>query len=92
MSFFLIISLVGIIATIFTLCSTVPQIIKGVRTKKMDDVSVWLILVLIIGLSFWVIYGIFRSDTVIAGGNTAGVTLNAILLVLKIKYSRHPMS
>jgi len=92
MSFFLIISLVGIIATIFTLCSTVPQIIKGVRTKKMDDVSVWLIFVLIIGLSFWVIYGIFRSDMVIAGGNTAGVTLNAILLVLKIKYSRHPMS
>jgi MtN3 and saliva related transmembrane protein len=92
MSFFLIISLVGIIATIFTLCSTVPQIIKGVRTKKMDDVSVWLIFVLIIGLSFWVIYGILRSDMVIAGGNTAGVTLNAILLVLKIKYSRHPMS
>ena len=92
MSFFLIISLVGIIATIFTLCSTVPQIVKCVRTKKMDDVSVWLILVLIIGLSFWVIYGIFRSDMVIAGGNSAGVTLNAILLVLKIKYSRHPMS
>ncbi|HZE77816.1 MAG TPA: SemiSWEET family transporter [Nitrososphaeraceae archaeon] len=92
MSFFLIISLVGIVATIFTLCSTVPQIIKGVRTKKMDDVSVWLIFVLIIGLSFWVIYGILRSDMVIVGGNTAGVTLNAILLVLKIKYSRHPMS
>ena len=92
MSFFLTISLIGILATIFTLSSTVPQIIKGIRTKKMDDVSVWLILVLIIGLSLWVIYGVGRRDIVIAGGNSAGVILNIILLLLKIRYSRNAMS
>jgi MtN3 and saliva related transmembrane protein len=88
----LLVSAIGILASIFSLSSTVPQIIKGKKTKKMDDVSVWLILALIVGLSLWVIYGIAKDDIVIIGGNSVGVTLNVILLVLKIKYSRKPIS
>ena len=87
-----LIALIGILATIFAVSSTVPQIIKGIKTKKMDDVSVWLIMALIMGLSLWVVYGIAKNDTVIAGGNSVGVSLNGILLLLKIKYSRNPIS
>jgi MtN3 and saliva related transmembrane protein len=87
-----LIALVGILATIFAVSSTVPQIIKGIKTKKMDDVSVWLIMALITGLSLWVVYGIAKDDTVIAGGNSVGVSLNGILLLLKIRYSRNPIS
>ncbi|MDQ4056619.1 MAG: SemiSWEET family transporter [Thermoproteota archaeon] len=87
-----LISAVGLLASIFALSSTVAQIIKGVKTKKMDDVSVWLILSLIVGLSLWVIYGIGISDVVIVGGNTVGVSLNVVLLFLKFRYSRNPIS
>jgi MtN3 and saliva related transmembrane protein len=87
-----LISATGILASIFALSSTVPQIIKGVKTKKMDDVSVWLILSLIVGLSLWVIYGIGINDVVIVGGNTVGVSLNVVLLFLKFRYSRNPIS
>jgi MtN3 and saliva related transmembrane protein len=87
-----LIALIGILATIFAVSSTVPQIIKGIKTKKMDDVSVWLIMALIMGLSLWVVYGIAKDDIVIAGGNSVGVSLNGILLLLKIKYSRNPIS
>jgi MtN3 and saliva related transmembrane protein len=79
-------------ASIFALSSTVPQIVKGLNTKKMDDLSVWLILSLIVGLSLWVIYGIARSDVVIVGGNIVGVSLNLVLLFLKFRYSRNPIS
>jgi MtN3 and saliva related transmembrane protein len=87
-----LIALIGIFATIFAVSSTVPQIIKGIKTKKMDDVSVWLIMALIMGLSLWVVYGVAKNDIVIAGGNSVGVSLNGILLLLKIKYSRNPIS
>jgi MtN3 and saliva related transmembrane protein len=87
-----LIALIGILATIFAVSSTVPQIIKGIKTKKMDDVSVWLIMALIVGLSLWVVYGVAKNDIVIAGGNSVGVSLNGILLLLKIKYSRNPIS
>ena len=87
-----LIELVGILATLFAVSSTVPQIIKGMKTKKMDDVSVWLIMALIAGLSLWVTYGIAKNDAVITGGNTIGVSLNVMLLLLKMKYSRNPIS
>ena len=61
------------------------------KTRKMDDVSALLIMALIIGLSLWVVYGVAKSDIVIIGGNSAGVSLNAILLLLKIKYSHEPI-
>ena len=57
----------------------------------MDDVSALLIMALIIGLSLWVVYGVAKSDIVIIGGNSVGVLLNAMLLLLKIKYSREPI-
>ena len=87
-----LIPLIGIFATIFAVSSTVPQIIKGIKTRKMDDVSVWLIMALIAGLSLWVTYGIAKNDVVIAGGNSIGVSLNVILLILKMKYSRNPIA
>ena len=83
--------LIGISATLFSVSSTLPQIIKGLRTRQMDDVSVWLIFTLIVGLSLWVIYGVVKIDTVIAGGNSVGVLLNLVLLVLKLRYSTKPI-
>ena len=83
-----VIFLIGITATIFSLWSTVPQISKSLKSKKTDDVSKWLIISLIVGLSLWVIYGIMKGDVVIASANAIGVILNLILLSLKIKYTR----
>jgi MtN3 and saliva related transmembrane protein len=82
-----IIFIIGISATFFSLWSTVPQIKKSLKTKKTDDVSKWLIMSLIVGLSLWVLYGIVKGDIVIAVANAIGVTLNLILLFLKLKYS-----
>jgi MtN3 and saliva related transmembrane protein len=47
---------------------------------------------LIVGLSLWVTYGIVKSDIVIAGGNSVGLSLNVVLLLVKFKYSRDPIS
>jgi len=82
-----IIFVIGISATFFSLWSTVPQIKKSLKTKKTDDVSKWLIISLIVGLSLWVLYGIVKRDIVIAVANAIGVTLNLILLILKLKYT-----
>ena len=80
--------MIGISATFFSLWSTVPQIRKSLKTKKTDDVSKWLILSLIGGLSLWVLYGILKPDIIIAIANAIGVCLNVWLLLLKFKYTR----
>ena len=82
---------IGFVATGFAVSSTVPQISKALRTKKSDDISLRFIVVLIIGLSFWVIYGIGKRDVVLIIGNSIAVILNIFLLILKLKYSRDPL-
>jgi MtN3 and saliva related transmembrane protein len=79
--------LVGILATFFSLWSTVPQIRKSLKTKKTDDVSKWLIICLTGGLSLWVAYGVLKGDMIIAIANAIGVSLNLCLLFLKWKYT-----
>jgi len=82
-----LIFVIGILATLLTLWSTVPQIRKSLRTKKTDDVSKWLIISLITGLSLWVLYGVLKGDVIIIVANSIGVSLNIFLLILKLKYT-----
>jgi MtN3 and saliva related transmembrane protein len=88
---YLIIYAIGIMATVFSVSSTLPQIIKTLKIKKTDDISIWLVVVLITGLGLWVVYGIAKQDPVLIGGNSIAVLLNCIMLFLKIKYSRNPL-
>ena len=87
----LLITFIGLLATVFTVASTVPQIKKALKTKDTEDVSIRFLLVLIAGLSLWVIYGIGKSDIVIVIGNSIGASLNIFMLILKVKYSRAPL-
>ena len=87
----ILITFIGLFATAFTAASTVPQIKKALSTKDTEDVSIRFLLVLIAGLSLWVIYGIGRADIVIVIGNSIGASLNIWMLVLKVKYSREPL-
>jgi len=82
--------LIGVLATFFSLWSTVPQIRKSLKTKKTDDVSKWLIICLTGGLSLWVLYGVLKGDVIITIANAIGVSLNLYLLFLKWKYSCKP--
>ena len=88
----IIVTIIGIMATVFAVSSSIPQIIKALKTRKTDDVSIWLVVVLIIGLGLLVIYGIGINDLLISIANSIAVAINTFLLILKIKYSRDPIS
>jgi MtN3 and saliva related transmembrane protein len=49
----------GILATvagIIILAGWVPQIIKGYRTKKLDDISKYLMILIAVGAFLWILY------------------------------------
>jgi MtN3 and saliva related transmembrane protein len=87
----ILLTFIGLMATAFTVASTLPQIRKAFKTKDTEDVSIRFLLVLIGGLFLWVIYGIGKTDIIIVIGNSIGVSLNIAMLVLKMKYSRKPL-
>ena len=87
----ILLTFIGLLATAFSVASTLPQIRKALKTKDTKDVSIRFLVVLIIGLSLWSIYGLGRADIVILVGNAIGVSLNICMLVLKFKYSNKPL-
>lgn len=87
----ILLTIIGLMATAFAVTSTIPQIRKVLKTKKSDDVSIRFLVVLIIGLLLWVIYGVGKKDIVLIFGNSIGVTLNTYMLFLKMKYSKEPL-
>ena len=72
---------IGTIAGILVMSSSIPQIMKAYKTKKMSDVSIYLMSLIAIGLSLWVIYGIIKSDPVIIGTNASGTCPKYWLIV-----------
>jgi MtN3 and saliva related transmembrane protein len=79
---------IGTIAGILVLLSFIPQIIKAYKTKKMFDVSTYLMTLIAGGMFLWVVYGVIKSDPVIIGTNATGFALNVTLLVMKLKYDK----
>jgi len=41
-----------------------------------------------IGMSLWIVYGIEKQDMVIIGANTTTIALNMILLGMKVRYAK----
>ena len=81
-------SIIGILASITILSGWIPQIIRGYRTRKLDDVSKYLMSLIAIGAFLWLLYGIEKEDPFIMGVNIAAIILSLIVLGMKFKYER----
>ena len=82
----------GILATvagIMILSGWVPQIIKGYKTKKLDDISKYLMIFVAGGAFLWMIYGIEKDDPYIIGVNVAAIVLTLIVLSMKFHYRKY---
>ena len=80
--------IVGIAAGILILSGWVPQIIKGYKTKRLNDVSSYLMICIFAGAVLWLVYGIEIDDVYVMGVNVAAMFLTMTVLYMKLKYER----
>jgi MtN3 and saliva related transmembrane protein len=80
------VEIVGLAAGVCTAVSLLPQLIKLIRNKKADDLSLFYLIILFIGLGLWIWYGALRNDVPIIATNSFSLILNATIIVLGIKY------
>lgn len=76
------------IAGALTSTGYLPQIVKGWKTRMMDDVSLLMPAVLGSGMFLWLVYGLARDDLAIIVANLVGSSLTAILVAMKLHYGR----
>ncbi len=80
------IDILGIIAGICTSSSIIPQIVKTLKEKKAQEVSVFMFIVLMTGNALWIYYGFEKSDIAIITTNFFALVLNIVMIVLKFRY------
>ncbi|MBW3042408.1 SemiSWEET transporter [Prochlorococcus marinus] len=81
------IDLFGFLAALLTTIAFLPQLYKTWRTKSADDVSLIMLILFIIGLFCWIIYGFKIKSVPILVANIITFIFNFSILVLKITYS-----
>jgi len=82
------IEIFGYIAAVLTTAAFLPQLIKTLKTKKADDVSLITLIMFIIGVLCWIIYGYNISSIPILIANLITLILNLMILILKIFFAR----
>ena len=78
---------VGALAAFLSSLSYVPQVRKAWPRGSTADLSLTMLVVLTLGLSLWMVYGIIRGDWVIIAANAVGASLAGLVLAFKIRDS-----
>lgn len=81
------INLLGGFAATLTTLSFFPQAWKVYRTHQVEDISLWMWIIFIIGITGWCVYGFFIVDwnLIVANGITG--VLSVYILFMKIRYT-----
>ena len=78
----------GYFAAILTTLAFLPQLIKTLKTKKAEDVSLITLIMFLTGVLSWIIYGYKISSTPILIANIITFVLNLLILIFKISFSK----
>lgn len=80
------IQILGMAAGTITSITFLPQVIHIWKTKSAKDLSLVMLLLLILGVSLWLTYGIIINDAAIIYTNSMVLAMSFILLYFKVKY------
>ena len=79
----------GYFAAILTTLAFLPQLIKTLKTKKAEDVSLITLIMFLTGVLSWIIYGYKISSTPILLANIITFILNLLILIFKISFEKN---
>lgn len=78
--------ILGYIATFLINIAYVPQVVKTIKTKNVEGLSLMMFTILILAGILWIIYGVLLNSFPLIICNGVNVIQSCILLFYKIKY------
>ncbi|SMC75758.1 SemiSWEET transporter [Moheibacter sediminis] len=78
--------IIGTTAGVLTSVAMVPQLLKVIKEKNVEDISGLMLGVLITGLSLWVWYGFMKGEWPIILSNSFAILVNLILAFCVFKF------
>jgi len=84
------VELLGFIAGALATSSTIPQLVRIFKLKSAYEISTAFTILLLSGISLWLVYGLYLSLPPGIICNAIGTGCIAMLLFAKLKYGRKP--
>ena len=81
-----LVEILGLAAGTITSITFLPQVIRIWKTKSVKDISFLMMLLLILGTSLWLTYGLLFKDTAIIYTNVMVLIMSLIMFYFKVKY------
>lgn len=78
----------GVVASVCTATSLLPQLIKLYHEKKSDAISLPMLGILFAGVALWIYYGILKNDMIIIISNAISLLLNTTIVFLSLRYKK----
>ena len=82
------INILGYIASLLTMTCFIPQIIKAIKTKSVEDVSVMTLFQLSLGISLWIVYALIKQDCPLLTNNVISLLCVMIMNICYFKYKK----
>jgi MtN3 and saliva related transmembrane protein len=77
---------IGSLAAVLTTVSYIPQVVKVVRYRHTQSISLGMYSILTVGIGAWFVYGIMLSSPSLILANGITFVLAAFILMMKIKH------
>jgi MtN3 and saliva related transmembrane protein len=79
-------NVIGYAAAFFTTFALLPQIIRIWKLKEARDVSIFMPLMICVGASLWLVYGVMIEEMPVIAANAISLLITLITLFVTIKY------
>lgn len=82
--------ILALIAGALIVGNTLPQLIKILKTKKVDDLSLAMFIMIFLAQVIWLVYGFHIKDIPVIFTNIFGMLFSVIIIGLILKYRTAP--
>ncbi|MBC8052377.1 MAG: SemiSWEET transporter [Sphingobacteriaceae bacterium] len=80
---------IGLVAGILTSTAMIPQVVKTIKEKDAENISPFMVIILILGTATWTYYGVLKNDMPIIITNIFSCFVNCVMLFCKVKFSKN---
>ena len=80
------IEILGLVAGTITSITFLPQVVKIWQTKSAKDLSIMMLLLLMLGVVLWLIYGLVVMSAAIIYTNSMVLAMSLIMLYFKLRF------
>lgn len=85
-------TIIGLIAGLLTTFAFLPQIIKTIKTKDVEAISLIMYFCYTIGVIGWLYYGFVINNIVLLVTNSFSFIFGLVMISLKLKYKNNKLN